>query len=221
MTSAADLSWVPSFARVGACPRCHAPEADLMARPLLVGEGEVELCAACWDAVGAQGNESTAPCRIVCDSCGHADGETSPDAAEIGRLKKLLAECTAERDHLRRREADIIEACERVADGGQYRADIVSAIQRIRSERDGAQAQVARAATPNATAAAVEAIRLLDRVTFEAVRPAKADDADAAMLYAYVSASNRPMSLRHLQRRGVTQTEVAAALVDGAIRVKV
>lgn len=46
----------------------------------------------------------------------------------------------AEVDRLRRREASIIEACERVADGGQYRADIVSAIQRIRYERDSALA---------------------------------------------------------------------------------
>ena len=35
---------------------------------------------------------------------------------------------------LRRREASLIEACSPVADGGQYRADIVSAIQRDRRE---------------------------------------------------------------------------------------
>lgn len=53
-----------------------------------------------------------------------------------------IASITAERDRLKRREASIIEACERVADGGQYRADIVSAIERIRRERDEAREQV-------------------------------------------------------------------------------
>lgn len=38
--------------------------------------------------------------------------------------------------HLKDREQSIITACERVADGGQYRADIVSAIERIRRQRD-------------------------------------------------------------------------------------
>ena len=46
---------------------------------------------------------------------------------------------------LRKREADIIEACERVADGGQFRADIVSAIQRIRRERDAAHGGIRKA----------------------------------------------------------------------------
>lgn len=57
---------------------------------------------------------------------------------------------TAERDdatatvrHLRDREASIIEACERVSDGGQCRADIVSAIGRIRRERDEARRELA------------------------------------------------------------------------------
>lgn len=47
---------------------------------------------------------------------------------------RALADMTAERDHLKRREQSIIEACERVTDGGQYRADIVSAIQRLRRD---------------------------------------------------------------------------------------
>jgi hypothetical protein len=42
--------------------------------------------------------------------------------------------------HYRDREKSIIEACERVADGGQYRADIVSAIETIRHGRDEALA---------------------------------------------------------------------------------
>lgn len=54
----------------------------------------------------------------------------------VGDIVASVAALVANRDHLRRREADIIEACERVADGGQYRADIVSAIMRIRGERD-------------------------------------------------------------------------------------
>jgi hypothetical protein len=58
-------------------------------------------------------------------------------ATALNRAEKA----EAERDHLKRREASIIEACERVADGGQYRADIVSAIQRLRRERDEANAR--------------------------------------------------------------------------------
>lgn len=54
------------------------------------------------------------------------------------------ARLTAEREHLKRREESIIDACERVADGGQYRADIVSAIQRIRRERDEARVQAGK-----------------------------------------------------------------------------
>ena len=62
------------------------------------------------------------------------------------RLKVIKEQATAierlesETDRLKQREADIIEACEHVADGGQYRADIVSAIHRIRHERDEARA---------------------------------------------------------------------------------
>lgn len=65
--------------------------------------------------------------------------------AERKRLTPALADMTADRDFLKRREQDIIEACERVADGGQYRADIVSAINRIRAERDEARAQLSEA----------------------------------------------------------------------------
>ena len=58
---------------------------------------------------------------------------------------RARADVTAERDHLMRREQSIIEACERVADGGRYRADIVSAIQRLRRERDDALAMLTKA----------------------------------------------------------------------------
>lgn len=58
--------------------------------------------------------------------------------AEIERLQSSVA-------YYQRREADIIEACERVADGGQYREDIVSAIQRIRRERDEARDKLVEA----------------------------------------------------------------------------
>lgn len=56
------------------------------------------------------------------------------------QLHQGIARAKAETDRLKQREADIIEACEHVADGGQYRADIVSAIHRIRRERDEARA---------------------------------------------------------------------------------
>src|SRR6185437_1041008 len=52
-------------------------------------------------------------------------------------VARALLQVEADRTYLKRREESIIEACQRVADGGQYRADIVSAIQRIRGERDG------------------------------------------------------------------------------------
>ena len=61
-------------------------------------------------------------------------GRIQGEAADVG---KALRDMTAERDHLKSREQSIIAACERVADGGQYRADIVSAIQTIRKQRDG------------------------------------------------------------------------------------
>lgn len=60
-------------------------------------------------------------------------GRIQGEAADVG---KALRDMTAERDHLKSREQSIIAACERVADGGQYRADIVSAIQTIRQQRD-------------------------------------------------------------------------------------
>jgi len=69
-----------------------------------------------------------------------------------------------QRDHLKRREADLIEACERVADGGQYRADIVSAIQRIRRERDDARAEIREAlALLGGDAAAVGLVEAVKR----------------------------------------------------------
>lgn len=85
-------------------------------------------------------------------SCASADGFRwchRPSAEQIVCADRfaLVAEVqrqAGEVDYLRRREADIIEACERVADGGQYRADIVSAIQRIRTERDEARAELDR-----------------------------------------------------------------------------
>jgi len=63
--------------------------------------------------------------------------------AELHRYIDELAEdgrrVTDERNRLRRREQDIIDATE-PADGGQYRNDIVSAIQRLRSLVDVAKA---------------------------------------------------------------------------------
>lgn len=64
----------------------------------------------------------------------HADALT---AAE-----KEIADLRAEPDFLKRREQSIIEDCENMADGGKYRADIMSAIRRIRRERDENAAKV-------------------------------------------------------------------------------
>lgn len=63
---------------------------------------------------------------------------------ELAEARANITKVEAQRDHLKRREQDIVEACERVADGGQYRADIVSAIQRIRRERDEVRATIER-----------------------------------------------------------------------------
>jgi hypothetical protein len=78
-----------------------------------------------------------------------------------GREERLPSyeEALTELKRLKQREADIVEACERVADGGQYRADIVSAIQRIRRERD--EARAALGADPLAALEAAER-RLLE-----------------------------------------------------------
>lgn len=81
--------------------------------------------------------------RNVARACELFLAERVRVAAKIVRLEKALSDMTADRDRLKRREQDIIEACERVADGGQYRADIVSAIDRIREERNAACARVA------------------------------------------------------------------------------
>ncbi len=64
---------------------------------------------------------------------GARDGE---ETAEAGRR------VSGDRDHLKRREVDIIAAVEPVADGGQYRNDIVSAIQWVRRERNALRAMV-------------------------------------------------------------------------------
>jgi hypothetical protein len=66
------------------------------------------------------------------------------DTAQVYLLARALREAVADRDHLKRREQDIIDACERVADGGQYRADIVAAIQTIRRQRDSGRAWALR-----------------------------------------------------------------------------
>lgn len=69
-----------------------------------------------------------------------ADAERERDAA-IAQAKVAEARASAaerECDRLRDRERSIIDACERVADGGQYRADIIGAIERIREDRDAA-----------------------------------------------------------------------------------
>ncbi len=58
---------------------------------------------------------------------------------ELERLRAERDAAIADRDHLKDRERSIIEACERVTDGGQYRADIVSAIENIRRQRDDAR----------------------------------------------------------------------------------
>jgi hypothetical protein len=88
-------------------------------------------------------------------------------ASESEQFRKRAEKAEADRDHLKRREESIIEVCERVADGGKYRADIVSAIQRIRQARDAAQ-KVAEVVVPENTRlreALAEAADWLDGAT--------------------------------------------------------
>jgi hypothetical protein len=106
---------------------------------LLLGLPDAILSVQNADDGGKGGDHA----RNVARACELFLTERVKVAAKIVRLEKALADMTADRDFLKRRERDIIEACERVADGGQYRADIVSAINRIRSERDEARARVA------------------------------------------------------------------------------
>ncbi len=61
---------------------------------------------------------------------------TSVTLARAHAVLRRAQDAEAEVARLKRREADIVEACERVADGGQCRADVVSAIQTIRRQRD-------------------------------------------------------------------------------------
>ena len=110
-------------------------------RVYLMIEWGVTECAAAsvvagWERLrGTKRREQYEQLGADLHATGHAAGALSREG-EIARL-------TAERDHLKRREADIIEATD-PADGGQYRADIVGAIKRLRRERDTARDEGAR-----------------------------------------------------------------------------
>lgn len=86
-------------------------------------------CVACDDISGVDTDDQATP---LCEACAHRV------ARSLGEDALTL---TSELRRYKDREASIIEACERVADGGQYRADIVSAIQRLRHGRDEACAE--------------------------------------------------------------------------------
>ena len=65
----------------------------------------------------------------------------APNVAAEALINGAAAEIVAlgnEVARLEQREKDIITACERVADGGQFRADIIGASRRIKDERDTA-----------------------------------------------------------------------------------
>jgi hypothetical protein len=90
--------------------------------------------------------------RLTKLSIGDADGHKVCDERAVLRLIGVhipelcatIADQNTTIAYLKSREQSIIDACERVADGGQYRADIVAAIQTIRSQRDEARAEVER-----------------------------------------------------------------------------
>lgn len=65
----------------------------------------------------------------------------APNVAAEALINGAAAEIAALGDEVawhKQREKDIVTACERVADGGQFRADIIGAIHRIKDERDAA-----------------------------------------------------------------------------------
>lgn len=66
-------------------------------------------------------------------------------AADVVKLLDALVRVTAHRDYLKDREARFVRALAPVSDSGQYRADVVSAVERVLRERDAAQRDVARA----------------------------------------------------------------------------
>jgi hypothetical protein len=70
------------------------------------------------------------------------EGALAMTERERDTARAESAALRAEVDHLRDREATIIKAVKPVADGGQYRADIVSAIARVTAERDALKAEV-------------------------------------------------------------------------------
>jgi hypothetical protein len=70
------------------------------------------------------------------------DTEADDLSAVVEAYRSDLARVTAERDRLAEREALFIKALSPVCDAGQYRADVVSAIQRITAERDALRAEV-------------------------------------------------------------------------------
>lgn len=74
----------------------------------------------------------------------HAREDVPDLASDVEALAKALRAMTADRDHLKRRETDIIEAVAPVADGGQWRADIEGAIKRQRRELQEAREEIER-----------------------------------------------------------------------------
>ena len=114
----------------------------------------------------------------------------------------------AEVAYLKDREESIIAACDRVADGGKYRADIVSAVQRIRSGREEARAALAQQrdvyeeqargheaeiATLHAklAAAAHEELRACSRIAVDLYAAGKQDDIAQALVSRQVHAQGR------------------------------
>ena len=114
----------------------------------------------------------------------------------------------AEVAYIKDREESIIAACDRVADGGKYRADIVSAVQRIRSGREEARAALAQQrdvyeeqargheaeiATLHAklAAAAHEELRACSRIAVDLYAAGKQDDIAQALVSRQVHAQGR------------------------------
>ena len=98
---------------------------------------------------------------------------------EIASLTERLRKAEAERDHLKRREQDIIAATE-PADGGQYRADIASAIQRQRADLDRAKAAILRLYTSDVLSEGQAAKILgIDRLTLRERADAVAEEVES------------------------------------------
>lgn len=148
----------------------------------------------------------------------------APNVAAEALINGAAAEIAALGDEVawhKQREKDIVTACERVADGGQFRADIIGAIHRIKDERDAAiraaealraDLESAREATRRADAE-VESSHRSNRIL--ALR-ADAAEAEVARLTREVGEARRAADKLRIEVQRVTEERDTAATARAA-----